>query len=166
MYLFRHYSNGCALWHCLDNDECAWPTFARRLGWDGTKPRSYQEHYPQHLQRVQPCSWGTFWCCSVSCLTFTFWKVEQKRRQRHEFLIFLSYGSNYYSYTYVQALRQATWQKLFNNQPLSRSAGNQFAKTILSPGCSRDYHDAVVDLLGSFPSSLAANVIHGLTWVY
>ena len=74
----------------------------------------------------------------------------------NEFLF--SYGSNYYSYIYVKMLRQATWKKLFDPLALSREGGERFRRTILEPGCSRDYHSVVVDLLGAFPSTLAANV--------
>eukprot|EP00026_Physarum_polycephalum_P002819 Phypoly_transcript_02828.p1 GENE.Phypoly_transcript_02828~~Phypoly_transcript_02828.p1 ORF type:complete len:562 (+),score=33.82 Phypoly_transcript_02828:746-2431(+) len=67
---------------------------------------------------------------------------------------FGNYGSHYYSYLYVKTLRQATWEKLFSVDPLSYSHGSIFASTVLVPGCSKDYHNTIRDLLGSVPSIL------------
>lgn len=56
---------------------------------------------------------------------------------------FVSYGPSYYSYVWTKVLAEKLFKKIKKRGILERSVGKQFAKHILSPGGSGDYHQMV-----------------------
>lgn len=49
-----------------------------------------------------------------------------------------TYGGGYYTYVYAAAISAALWQKLFQNEPFSRTAGELYRREVLSKGASID----------------------------
>jgi len=57
------------------------------------------------------------------------------------------YGGTYYSYIFDKAIADRIWEKTFSHAPLSRDAGENFKRHLLSHGGSRDPWLCLADVL-------------------
>ncbi|DBA74265.1 hypothetical protein WJX77_002438 [Trebouxia sp. C0004] len=60
----------------------------------------------------------------------------------------VNYGGSYYSYAYAMCLASCVWEKLFQDDPLSRHAGNALRHKLLRPGGAKDPKDLITGVLG------------------
>ena len=64
----------------------------------------------------------------------------------------MGYGGRYYSYLWCRALVAMVWRSVFEEDPLSRTAGERVRRTMLASGNARDPWDAITELLGRRPT--------------
>jgi mitochondrial intermediate peptidase len=58
------------------------------------------------------------------------------------------YGASYYSYLFDRAIAAKVWKDVFENDPLSREAGEKYLQEVLKWGGGRDGWECVAGVLG------------------
>jgi len=58
------------------------------------------------------------------------------------------YGASYYSYLFDRAIAAKVWKQVFEQDPLSREAGERYLNEVLKWGGGRDGWDCVAGVLG------------------
>ncbi len=77
-----------------------------------------------HLLPLRPCSKTTISCNIAPCKSLWPSTVCQACSVLHcRFAHLVNYGGSYYSYAYAMCLASSVWEKLFQDDPLSRHAG-------------------------------------------
>eukprot|EP01128_Nolandella_sp_AFSM9_P004839 TRINITY_DN2258_c0_g1_i1.p1 TRINITY_DN2258_c0_g1~~TRINITY_DN2258_c0_g1_i1.p1 ORF type:complete len:718 (+),score=86.12 TRINITY_DN2258_c0_g1_i1:89-2242(+) len=78
----------------------------------------------------------------------------------------VGYGAAYYSYLYCNSNSAAIWEHLFQDEPLSRAAGQEYRTKVLEKGGSRDPALIMRDLIGTDKVSPVPFLRQlGLLWV-
>lgn len=79
---------------------------------------------------------------------------------QYRFSHFSGYAASYYSYLWCKGLAALIWTTSFVDDPLSRSAGDRYRKSVLAYGSARDPWLMVEDVLGYKPTP--EDVVDGL----
>nr|CAG4650004.1 EOG090X02LQ [Sida crystallina] len=99
------------------------------------------------LDRVQQQYYG------MPCVPNTAWQ--------HRFSHLVGYGAKYYSYLLSRGVAAWIWQQYFQQDPFSRTSGDQFRYGFLAHGGSKPAHDMVASFLGKDvnPTTLTQSLI-------
>ncbi|XP_031484248.1 mitochondrial intermediate peptidase, mitochondrial isoform X1 [Nymphaea colorata] len=80
---------------------------------------------------------------------YTSWGYVEGTHWHTRFNHLINYGAGYYSYLYAKCFAATIWQKVFNDEPLSLSAGSILRTKFLQYGGSRDPSEMLNDFLGN-----------------
>ncbi|XP_022941716.1 mitochondrial intermediate peptidase, mitochondrial isoform X1 [Cucurbita moschata] len=78
----------------------------------------------------------------------TSWKHVDGTHWQTRFFHLLTYGAGYYSYLYAKCFAATIWEKLCQEDPLSRSTGTALRTKFLQHGGSKEPVDLLKDLVG------------------
>ena len=70
------------------------------------------------------------------------------------------YGAGYYSYLMCRVYAQAVWRRLFEADPLSRTAGQRYIDSVLRYGGAKQPHLILHDLFGHDPQAPLQHFLH------
>lgn len=73
---------------------------------------------------------------------------ESKVTLQTTFTHLFPYGASYYSYLFDRAIAAKVWKEVFEEDPLSREAGEKYLQEVLKWGGGRDGWDCVAGVLG------------------
>jgi mitochondrial intermediate peptidase len=73
---------------------------------------------------------------------------DSKVTPQYMFTHLFPYGASYYSYLFDRAIADKVWKEVFEQDPLSREAGERFLLEVLRWGAGRDPWDCIAGVLG------------------
>ncbi|XP_038896956.1 mitochondrial intermediate peptidase, mitochondrial isoform X1 [Benincasa hispida] len=79
---------------------------------------------------------------------YTSWKHVDGTHWQTRFSHLLTYGAGYYSYLYAKCFAATIWEKLCQEDPLSRDTGTALRTKFLQHGGSKEAVDLLTDLVG------------------
>ncbi|KAL6530222.1 Mitochondrial intermediate peptidase [Orobanche hederae] len=79
----------------------------------------------------------------------TCWKHVEGTHWHTRFSHLVTYGAGYYSYLYAKCFSAAIWKKIFEEDPLSPSAGSALRSKLLGHGGAKDPTVMLNDLVGN-----------------